>query len=192
MSQFFLYPVLEFALKQIPRSRSGPIFILRSRKFVDGTVFLRDLSLNNFKWLLAKLELWCIRNITPRFRKRLWNGYPILNQELQNHDPVGGTYRYRQCMAVTPPPRGFNYGMQAYIVKLEHLLPEDWKHGFSHEWDRQIRQADNISLDSHKETTETQTVASEPCVRVILVHRVCWVWLRSLFILIWSNMGAML
>ena len=32
----FLYPVLEFALKLIPRSRNGPIFfILRSKKFVN-------------------------------------------------------------------------------------------------------------------------------------------------------------
>ena len=30
-----------------------------------------NLSLNNFKWLLTKLELLCIRNIIPRSRKRL-------------------------------------------------------------------------------------------------------------------------
>ena len=40
---------------------------------------------------------------------------------------------------------------------------------------RAIRQPDNISLDSHKETTETQTVAARSCVRVTLLHRVCWV-----------------
>ena len=28
----------------------------------------------------------------------------------------------------------FNYGMQAYIVKLEHLLTEDWNNGFTHQW----------------------------------------------------------
>ena len=33
---YFLYPVLEFALKLIPRSRKmGQFFILRSRKFVN-------------------------------------------------------------------------------------------------------------------------------------------------------------
>ena len=31
------------------------------------------------------MELSCVRNIIPRSRKRLWNGYPALNQELQNH-----------------------------------------------------------------------------------------------------------
>ena len=31
----FLDPVLEFALKLIPHSRNGPIFILRSKKFVN-------------------------------------------------------------------------------------------------------------------------------------------------------------
>ena len=52
-------------------------------------IFKSNLSLNNFKWLLTKLELSCVRNIIPRSRKRLWNGYPVLNEELQNHDPVG-------------------------------------------------------------------------------------------------------
>ena len=31
-----------------------------------------------------------------------------------------------------------------------------------------IRQPDNISLDSHRETTETQTFDTRPCVRVTL------------------------
>ena len=52
-------------------------------------IFKSNLSLNNFKWLLTKLKLSCVRNIIPRSRRRLWNGYPVLNQELQNHDPVG-------------------------------------------------------------------------------------------------------
>ena len=36
-------------------------------------------------------------------------------------------------------PKGFNYGMEAYVVKLEHLVnnrflpPEDYKHGFTHQ-----------------------------------------------------------
>ena len=34
-------------------------------------VFKSNLSLNNFKWLLTKLELSCVRNIIPRSRKRL-------------------------------------------------------------------------------------------------------------------------
>ena len=52
-------------------------------------IFKSNLSLNNFKWLLRKLELSCVQNIIPRSRERLWNAYPVLNQELQNHDPVG-------------------------------------------------------------------------------------------------------
>ena len=52
-------------------------------------IFKSNLSLNNFKWLLIKLELSCVRNIIPRSGKRLWNGYPVLNKELQNHNPVG-------------------------------------------------------------------------------------------------------
>ena len=52
-------------------------------------IFKSNLSLNNFKWLLTKLKLSCIRNIIPRSTKRLWNGYLVLNQELQTHDPVG-------------------------------------------------------------------------------------------------------
>ena len=34
-------------------------------------IFKSNLSLNNFKWLLTKLELSCVRNIIPRSRKRL-------------------------------------------------------------------------------------------------------------------------
>ena len=76
----------------------GKFFILRSRVQQEynsllvnalNRIFKSNLSLNNFKWLLTKLELSCVRNIIPRSRKRLWNGYPILNQELQNHDPDG-------------------------------------------------------------------------------------------------------
>ena len=57
-------------------------------------IFKSNLSLNN-KWLLTKPELLCIRNIIPRSRKRLLNGYPVLNQELQNHDLSDSTYPYR-------------------------------------------------------------------------------------------------
>ena len=57
-------------------------------------IFKSNWSLNN-KWLLTKLELLCIRNIIPRSRKRLLNGYPVLNLELQNHDLSDGTYPYR-------------------------------------------------------------------------------------------------
>ena len=32
-------------------------------------IFKSSLSLNNYKWLLTKLEISCIRNITPRSRK---------------------------------------------------------------------------------------------------------------------------
>ena len=38
-------------------------------------IFKSNLSLNNFKWLLTKLELSCIRNIIPRSRKRLWRSF---------------------------------------------------------------------------------------------------------------------
>ena len=34
-------------------------------------IFKSNLSLNHFKWLLTQLELWCVRNIIPRCRKRL-------------------------------------------------------------------------------------------------------------------------
>ena len=68
-------------------------------------IFKSNLSLNNFKWLLTKLELSCVQNIMPRSRKRLWNRYPILNQELPNrsrprwaaHTRIGNVSEY-------PPP----------------------------------------------------------------------------------------
>ena len=34
-------------------------------------IFKSNLSLNNFKWLLTKLELLCVQNIIPRSRKSL-------------------------------------------------------------------------------------------------------------------------
>ena len=68
-------------------------------------IFKSNLSLDTFKWLLTKVELSCIRNIIPRSRKRLWNGYPDLNQELQNHEtpPLGfhdgtGGFRDESCV----------------------------------------------------------------------------------------------
>ena len=63
-----------------------------------------NLSLNNFKWLLTKLELSCVWNIIPRSRKRLWNGYHVLNQELQNHDPVGQHTPVWVKYGILPPP----------------------------------------------------------------------------------------
>ena len=74
----------------------GQFFILHSRVQQEyngllvnalNHIFKSNLSLNNFKWLLTKVELSCVRNIIPLSRKRLWNGYPVLNQDLQNHDP---------------------------------------------------------------------------------------------------------
>ena len=74
------------------RAKIRPPCTLKHRvqqEYALNRIFKSNLSLNNFKWLLTKLELSCVRNIIPRSRKLLWNGYPVLNQELQNHDPVG-------------------------------------------------------------------------------------------------------
>ena len=76
----FLNPVLEFAPKLIPRSRNGPVFILRSRVQQEynsllvnalNRILKSNLSLSNFKCPLTKLELSRIRNIIPHSRKRL-------------------------------------------------------------------------------------------------------------------------
>ena len=65
----------------------GQFFILRSRVQQEYNsllvnalkrIFKSNLSSNNFKWLLTKLELRAFEIL-----------YPVLNQELQNHDPVG-------------------------------------------------------------------------------------------------------
>ena len=58
----------------------GQFFILRSKvqqkyngflvNALNG-IFKSNLSLNNFKWLLTKVELSCVRNIIPRSRKCL-------------------------------------------------------------------------------------------------------------------------
>ena len=92
-------PVLQFALKLNPVLEMGQSFILCSRVQQEyngllvktlNRIFKSYLSVNKkVKWLLTKLELSYVRNIIPRSRKRLWNGYPVLNKERQNHDPVG-------------------------------------------------------------------------------------------------------
>ena len=72
-------------------------------------IFKSNLSLNNFKWLLTKVELSCVRNIIPCCRKRLLNGYPVLNQELQNHDPFGRHIPIQVMYGSTPPPPGHKF-----------------------------------------------------------------------------------
>ena len=66
-------------LKKIPLEM-GHFLILRSRVQQEynnllvnalNRIFKSNLSLNNFKWLLTKLELSRVRNIIPRSRKRL-------------------------------------------------------------------------------------------------------------------------
>ena len=53
----------------------GQFFILRSKVQQEyngllvnalNRIFKSNLSLNNFKWLLTKVELSCVRNIIPR------------------------------------------------------------------------------------------------------------------------------
>ena len=124
----------------------GQFFILRSRGQQEyngllvnalSRIFKSNLSLNNFKWLLTKVELWCVRNIIPRSRKRLWNGYPVLNKKLQNHDPFG---RHIPVMyGSTPPPHpgggsnGVQYLAWQILVALEktcwHIADTKLAHG---------------------------------------------------------------
>ena len=58
----------------------GQFFILRSKVQQEykgllvnalNRIFKSNWALNNFKWLLTKVELSCVRNIIPRSRKRL-------------------------------------------------------------------------------------------------------------------------
>ena len=78
-----LYPVLQMGQYFIPRSRIRPkvdTSVLGNSLLVNALnrIFKSNLSLNNVKWLLIKLELSCVRNIIPCSRKRLWNRYPVL------------------------------------------------------------------------------------------------------------------
>ena len=59
-------------------------------------IFKSNLSLNNynFKWLLTKPELSCVRNIIPRSRKRLWNGYPFLRPHWAAYNRIGNVWEY--------------------------------------------------------------------------------------------------
>ena len=58
----------------------------------------------DIKWLLTKLELSCIRSIIPRSRKTPLKWVPrSVNQELQNHDPVGRHILVLVMYGSTPP-----------------------------------------------------------------------------------------
>ena len=103
----------------------GQFFILRSRVQQEynsllvnalNRIFKSNQSLNNFKWLLTKLELSRVRYIIPRSRKRLWNGYPVLTQELQNHDPVG-----RHIMYGSTPPGATQTPMYIYACLMRDV-----------------------------------------------------------------------
>ena len=104
VQQFILYFHLQ------PQFKYELFHILHIKEYnsllvnVLNRIFESNLSLNNFKWLLTKLELSCVRNIIPRSKKRLWNGYPVQNQELQNHDPVGRHIPVWVMYGSTPPP----------------------------------------------------------------------------------------
>ena len=93
----------------------GQLFILRSwvQQEYNGLlvntlnrIFKSNLSLNNFKWLLTKVELWCVRNIIPRSSKRLWNGYPVAGASKSRphwaaDTRIGNVWEYH-----LPPPPG--------------------------------------------------------------------------------------
>ena len=72
-------------------------------RFCNKRTLFSKFSMNNLKSLL---KLWCICNITSCSRKCLNKnyGYPVPDQESQNHDPLAGTYPYRFCERVHPPP----------------------------------------------------------------------------------------
>ena len=96
-------PFYKIILELIPCSRNGPILQTLLKKVGKlNRIFKSNMFLNNFKWLLTKLELR-VRNIIPHSRKCLCNGYPIVNQELQNHDPVGRHIPVQVMYGSTPP-----------------------------------------------------------------------------------------
>ena len=110
-SSSMVYSGSEFALKMIPCSRKSPIphssncITFRTTHIVTGqfpynslwrmtqgatvsslTYFVK-FSMNNFKWLMI--------NITPVLGNVSKMDTPVLDQESQNHDPVGQANLYR-------------------------------------------------------------------------------------------------
>ena len=99
----------------MPRSRIRPktdtmhpvlemdqFFILRSRVQQEynsllvnalNRIFKSNLSLNNFKWLLTKLELSCVQNIIPRSKSGASKSRP----RWAAHTRIGNVWEY-------PPP----------------------------------------------------------------------------------------
>ena len=84
----------------------GQFFILLSRVQQEyntllvnalNRIFKSNLSLNNFKWLLTKLELSCIRNIIPRSKSRASKSRP----RWAAHTRIGNVWEY-------PPPPGLH------------------------------------------------------------------------------------
>ena len=80
MAGAFLQPSSQQGMEFALELEMGQFFILRSRVQQEynsllvnalNRIFKSNLSLNNFKWLLTKLELSWVRNIIPHSRKRL-------------------------------------------------------------------------------------------------------------------------
>ena len=80
------------------RSKIRPPCTLKHRvqQEYNSLLVKSNLSLNNFKWLLTKLELSCVRNIIPRSRKRLCNRYPVLKSRPRwaAHTHFGNVWEY--------------------------------------------------------------------------------------------------
>ena len=80
----------------------GQFFILRSKVQQEynsllfnalNRIFKSNLSLNNFKWLLTKLELSCVRNIIPRSKSGASKSRP----RWAAHTRIGNVWEF-------PPP----------------------------------------------------------------------------------------
>ena len=89
-------------------------------------IFKSNLSLNNFKWLLTKLELSCVWNIIPRSRKRLRNGHPVLGASKSRprwaaHTRIGNVWKY------PPPPPRYPHNLLEKIYRTEvSFTKEQW------------------------------------------------------------------
>ena len=109
----------------------GQFFILRSRVQQEynnllvnalNRIFKSNLSLNNFKWLLTKLELSCVRNIIPRSKSGASKSRP----RWAAHTRIGNVWEY------PPPPRALTSARRGYRGRRTSMIDKKASLTFSH------------------------------------------------------------
>ena len=143
----------------------GQFFILRSRVQQEYNSLLVNALNRIFKavcpWIISNgcLQKWSFRAFEiPLSRNRLWNEYPVLNQELQNHDPVGWHIPAEVMYGSTPPGSHLTCLTDKHGGK--HVLACFWARHYVEWLIKQLLNAAFVSRVSSEELWRSRRVIS--------------------------------